>query len=88
VLAETVWVLQRLYRAGPEEIIETIGDLLGAGQIVIESRAAVIQALMLASKNGGAFADSLIAASAVVAGCSSVVSFDRGAVRAGMTLLK
>lgn len=87
VLAETTWVLQRLYRATAQEIRETVADLLGSSQIVVENRDAVTRALATASGSNCAFADALIAASAGAEGCSSTVRFDRGAVRAGMTLL-
>ena len=86
-LAETTWVLQRLYRANAAEIRETVADLLGARQIVVENRDAVSRALATSSDGRCTFADALIAASAAVAGCTSVVSFDHGAVRAGMKLL-
>ncbi len=87
VLAETTWVLQRRYRATANEIAEMVGDLLGTTQIVLENRAAVTRALTTALNGNCAFADALIAASPDVAGCTTVMSFDRGAVRAGMTLL-
>jgi predicted nucleic-acid-binding protein len=87
VLAETAWVLQRLYSATAEEIRETVADLLATSQIVVENRAAVARALTISRGGNCAFADALIAASAEVAGCMTIVSFDRGAVRAGMKLL-
>ena len=87
VLAETTWVLRRLYRATADEIQETVADLLGTSQIVIENRTAVTRALTTSRDGNCAFTDALIAASAAGAGCTKVVSFDRGAVRAGMTLL-
>ena len=86
-LAETTWVLQRLYRASAAEIRDTVADLLGARQIVVENRDAVSRALATSFDGKCTFADALIAASAAVAGCTSVVSFDRGAARAGMKLL-
>jgi predicted nucleic-acid-binding protein len=87
VLAETSWVLLRRYSATAEEIREMIADLLGTRQIVVENRAAVSRALTASLGNNCAFTDALIAACAVGAGCTKVVSFDRGAARAGMTLL-
>jgi predicted nucleic-acid-binding protein len=87
VLVETVWVLQRLYRASLEEIRETVADLLASRTLVIESRDIVARALAVSKQETCGFADALIAASALSAGCDKVVSFDRGAVRAGMSLL-
>lgn len=88
VLVETSWVLQRLYRASAEEIRETVNDLLGSSRIVVENRDVVARALATCEKNACGFADALIAASAWSAGCKKIVSFDRGAVRAGMRLVK
>jgi predicted nucleic-acid-binding protein len=85
VLVETVWVLQRLYRASAEEIRETVTDLLGSRSIVIENRDVVARALATSKKNACGFADAIIAASALNAGCDKILSFDVGAVRAGMT---
>ena len=44
VLVELAWVLQRLYRASPEEIRETATDLLGSRAIVVENRDVVARA--------------------------------------------
>ena len=88
VLVETVWVLQRLYRASAEEIRETVTDLLGSRTIVVENRDVVARALAISKQNSCGFADAIISASALNAGCDKVVSFDRGAVRAGMTLVE
>jgi len=87
VLVETTWVLQRRYRATAEEVRETVADLLGARRVVVENRAVVMRALAISRGDNCAFADALIAASAANAGCTATVSFDRGAMRAGMTLL-
>lgn len=87
-LAEATWVLQRVYKATAEEVRDTVADLLGTRQIVVENRTAVSRALTTGATNGSGFADALIAASAAAAGCQKTVSFDRRAVRAGMTVLK
>ena len=88
VLVETAWVLQRLYRASAEEIRETVTDLLGSRDIVVENRDVVTRALALSRQNSCGFADAIIAASAFNAGCDKVFSFDRGAVHAGMSLVE
>ena len=88
VLVETVWVLRRFYKASPEEIRETINDLLGSRSIVVENRHVVAQAVAMFEKNAGDFADAIIAASALGVGCRKIVSSDRGAARAGMTLVE
>ncbi len=88
VLVETVWVLQRLYRANAAEIRETVQDLLESRSIVLENRDVVARALVAAEAGSCGFADAIIAASASSAGCSRILSFDRGAVHAGMTLIE
>jgi len=86
VLVETTWVLRRLYRATPEEILETVNDLLSSRTIVVENRDVVARAVASCAATGCDFADALIAASALSAGCTKIMTFDRGAARAGMTL--
>jgi predicted nucleic-acid-binding protein len=87
VLVETLWVLQRLYRATDDELRDTLRDLLGSPSIVVQHRDVVSSAVELAATYGGSLPDAIIAASAADAGCTRVVTFDRGAVAAGMTLL-
>lgn len=87
-LVETIWVLQRLYRASAEEVRETVNDLLGCRNIVVENRDVVAHALATSAKNSCGFADAIVAASAWNAGCNKIVSFDRKAVRAGMILVE
>jgi len=87
VLVECVWVLRRLYRADVAEICEIVDGLLGSPTIVVEKRSVVARALAMTRKRAGSFPDALIAATALDAGCDRVLTFDRGAVSAGMTLL-
>lgn len=91
VLVELCWVLERIYSATPREIGETISDLLETPRFHLQQREVVQQAVRrFQDKKAGkaGFADLLIAQIALDEGCSSTVSFDRGAVRtAGMTLL-
>lgn len=87
VLIETVWVLQRSYGATPEEIRQTVTDLLNSRSIVVENRDVVARALTIGEENACGFTDAVIAAAALIAGCSKTVTLDRGGVRAGMTLI-
>lgn len=88
VLVETVWVLQRLYAASTDEIRRTVADLLGCQTLVIEQRDVIARALSVAQSSNCGFADAVIAASALGAGCREILSFDRRAVRAGMKLVE
>jgi predicted nucleic-acid-binding protein len=91
VLVELCWVLKRLYAATDVELVGTVEDLLGVGQLHLERREVVQAALLrmhqLKGRTAG-FVDMLIAHIAKDQGCAHTVSFDKGAVRAvGMVLL-
>jgi predicted nucleic-acid-binding protein len=88
-LAETCWVLSRLYAAGRGELVQVIENLLAAPNIVVERRAQVRKALQAfdASPTAG-FSDCLIAQMNGDAGCQRTLTFDRGAAKiAGFELL-
>lgn len=88
VLLETCWVLKRLYRATPDEVLATVRDLLDTRQVVLAQRTIVSAALARLAEAGGDFSDALIAECAADAGCERIVTFDRGALRVGMQLLR
>ena len=87
VLVECIWVLGRLYRATAAEIHDIVEGFLGSSSVVVENRGVVVRALATARQNGASLPDAVIAASAFSAGCDKVLTFDRGAMTAGMTLL-
>lgn len=88
VLVETCRVMQRLYKASKREVCELVRDLLDSRQLQIDQRAIVNQALAaIEAEPSIDFPDALVVASARAAGCERIVSFDRGAQRAGMELL-
>lgn len=87
VLVETVWVLQRLYSASLQEVLQTVRDLLASRNIIIEDRDVVARAVAVSERSGAVFPHALVTMSASSAGCDEVVTFDRRAVRAGMALL-
>jgi predicted nucleic-acid-binding protein len=87
-LVETCWVLKRLYAATAAEIEQTVQDLLDARQLTIERRSAVKAALAACAASAGEFADALIAATCLAEGCERVVTFDKGAAKVGMQLLR
>ena len=91
VLVELCWVMERIYSATTEEIGAMVNDLLAMPVLHLQQREAVREAahrLLTQKTKATGFADLLIAQVALDQGCTSIVSFDRGAVRgAGMTLL-
>ena len=88
VLVETCWVLKRLYGATAAELHETVRDLLDARQLAVENRALVARALGRAVDDGADIADALIAECAMTAGCKRMVTFDKAAAKAGMSVLR
>ncbi len=88
VLAETLWVLRRLYAVPPAVLVETVRELLEVGQLHIEQRAAVLRALIRVGQRNADWVDALIAEIAFEAGCTRIMTFDRAATKFGMELLK
>lgn len=88
VLVEVVWVSESCYGAAREEVAEIVRRILSIRQLVVQDAETVWKALRLFESCKADFADCLIARSAVGAGCKSVVTFDKDASKAGMTLLK
>lgn len=87
-LAETVWVLQDLYGASRERVVNVVETLLQTETIVVSFADLVWQALAQFRNGKSDFADHLIARLDVKAGCTGTMTFDRGAARdAGMTLM-
>jgi len=80
-IAETVWVLARTYGVGDQDIAATIERLLQADVLVVENEQQVFAAMVTLKENQGSFADALIAALGVKAGCSCTLTFDRRALR-------
>lgn len=88
VLMETIWVLRRLYKVTANEVLQTVSALIGTPQLRIEGRDTVLRAVRLAEASGCSLSDCLIVTIGELAGCTKVVSFDKGALRAGMTQLR
>jgi predicted nucleic-acid-binding protein len=87
-LIELVWVLRSSYRLNKTQLIEHLERLLDSPEIVLESQAAVTQALHRFASAKSDFADCLIERSGHLAGCSETVTFDTNGSRfAGMRLL-
>lgn len=87
-LAEIHWVLRRAYKVDREKAADVIQGLLAAEEILVEGPDVVRRALDAVSA-GADFADALIYEACRVAGCSSVVTFDRRAAEAaGFDLLQ
>ena len=81
VLVELVWVLERAYRYGRDEIADALDGLLSATELVVEAADDVGPASELYRTAGFGFADLMIAAAGRRAGASELVTFDRKAAR-------
>ena len=80
-MAETAWVLERVYGRTAEEIAAVIERMLEVEVLVVESEQEVFTAMIAAKEGRGSFADALIGALGARAGCSHTVTFDQKALR-------
>lgn len=88
VLVELVWVSESCYGAVRQDIAEIVRRILSIRQLVVQEAEVVWQALRGFEASKADFADSLIQHLAAAAGCPTVMTFDKAAAKAGMTLLK
>jgi len=87
-LIELVWVLRSQYHLEKAQLILHLERLLDSPELVLESQAAVAQALRRFAVAKADFADCLIERSGHILGCRETVTFDAGAAKlAGMRLL-
>ena len=80
-MAETAWVLERVYGRTAEEIAAVIERMLEVEVLVVESEQEVFTAMIAVKEGRGSFADALIGALGAKAGCSHTVTFDQKALR-------
>jgi predicted nucleic-acid-binding protein len=80
-MAETAWVLERVYGRTAEEIAAVIERMLEVEVLVVESEQEVFTAMIAVKEGRGAFADALIGALGARGGCSHTVTFDQKALR-------
>ncbi len=80
-IVETVWVLDRAYGFADDEIAVALERVLQADTLVVENEQEVFTATIALKEGRGSFADALIGALGVKAGCSSTLTFDKTAVR-------
>lgn len=80
-MAETAWVLQRIYDLSDERLAAAIERILQVDVLVVENEQQVFAAMLALKTRRGSFADALIGALDAKAGCSRTVTFDRKALR-------
>jgi predicted nucleic-acid-binding protein len=79
VLCELVWVLARRQRYSRQQIAVTIESLLATAAVQLDQHRLVLDALELFRASRADFADCLIVALNLRAGCSTTYSFDSDA---------
>jgi len=88
-LAETVWVLDNVYRLPTSKLLDLVEGLLQAESLVVQNADEVYKAVRTVQAGAGKFADALIAELGQWAGCTATLTFDRRAARLpGMALLQ
>ena len=80
-MAETAWVLQRVYGLSDKSLAATIERILQVDVLEVENQQQVFAAMLAVRTGRGAFADALIGALDANAGCSHTLTFDRKASR-------
>ncbi len=80
-MVETVWVLDRAYGLADDEIVAALERTLQANTLVVENEQEVFTAMIALKEGSGSFADALIGALGVKAGCSRTLTFDKTALR-------
>lgn len=85
---ELAWVLSSAYGLDRSQLAQALEALLHTREIVVENAEVVGRALRIFTSSNADFADCLIERAAQAAGCSRIMTFDRGAAKAcGMTLV-
>ena len=79
VLVESFWVLRSVYRYRKPDLLRFLNEILGNAGLVIESDAEVETALFLYQHGSADFADCLIGAKNLAAGCEATITFDETA---------
>lgn len=80
-MAETVWVLDRVYGLSGAEIAAAIERILQADTLAVQNEQEVFTAMVALKTGEGSFADALIAALGKWGGCHATLTFDRKAAR-------
>ena len=80
-MVEMVWVLERAYRLGNDEIAAAIERTLQIEVIAVENEQEVFTAMIALKQHKGSFADAVILALGAKAGCPYTLTFDQKACR-------
>ncbi len=78
VLVEVAWTLARAYGRSRENLVSALRALAGHATVALESAAAVRAAIETFEAGPADFAHCLLAEKARLAGCTQLVTFDKG----------
>lgn len=84
VLLEMIWVLDAVYAVGRSEILSAISHLLSMPILAFEAKDAIRRFLAAAYETNVDLPDLLSAHSAKAAGCESVLTFDKRALKSAI----
>ncbi len=82
-LAEIGWVLEECYRADRARVADVVEGLLSSRQLIVEQSEVAWRALRTWKESPADLGDTLIAQVGLAAGCSKVMTFDKGASKLG-----
>jgi len=82
-MVETVWTLLSSYELSRDETASIIERMLQIETLTIQNEQEVFVALVAFQQGKGSFADALIGALGIAAGCDFTVTFDKKAARLG-----
>jgi predicted nucleic-acid-binding protein len=80
-MAETVWVLDRSYGLPAAEIAAAVERILQIDALFVQNEQEVFTAMVAFKTRVGSFADALIGALGIQAGCATTLTFDKKATR-------
>ncbi|KNX36295.1 PIN domain-containing protein [Luteipulveratus halotolerans] len=83
IVAETVYVLQSVYRVARSDVAELVRAIVNSPRIVVDSRDTVLRTVEIYEQYRLDFADAYLVARAEHDGDTSVISFDRGIDKVG-----
>jgi predicted nucleic-acid-binding protein len=81
VVLEMIWVLESVYEVSRKEILDSISDLLLMPILKFDHQSALQQLVHSAQGNKYDLSDLLIAHSAKINGCETVITFDKKAAK-------
>jgi predicted nucleic-acid-binding protein len=87
-IVEIVWVCETSYGLPRSQVAAILQRILLTDQLAVEDGETVWRALRAYETSKADFADCLILCLGAAQGCDIVVTFDKAAAEAGMTLLK